>query len=61
MRDGGVIMVNLEKWKRVRYAVDYPWDSDIVPDHPECLCCGSTMNFIGHDGNGDFPSGEGYW
>lgn len=54
-------MVNLEKWKRVRYAVDYPWDSDIVPDHPECLCCGSTMNFIGHDGNGDFPSGEGYW
>ena len=30
-------------------------------DHPDCPKCGSTMNFYGHDDNGDFPYGEGYW
>ena len=30
-------------------------------DHPDCPCCGSTMNFYGHDDNGDFAYGDGYW
>lgn len=55
-------MSNLNKWKReLRNAVDEPWDSDIDPDHPECPNCGSEMEFHGHDDNGDFPAGEGYW
>ena len=31
------------------------------PDNPECPHCGATMIFYGHDDNGDFPDGEGYW
>lgn len=31
------------------------------PDTPECPECGSTMNFHGHDDNGDFAEGDGYW
>lgn len=30
-------------------------------DHPICPECGSTMNFIGHDDNGDFAQGDAYW
>lgn len=30
-------------------------------DHPTCPSCHQEMNFIGHDENGDFPSGDGYW
>lgn len=30
-------------------------------DHPTCPKCGSTMNFIGHDDNGDFAMGDAYW
>lgn len=55
-------MTNLKSWKRkLRNMVDYPWESDGDSDHPECPNCGSTMNFNGHDDNGDFPIGEGYW
>lgn len=55
-------MANLGKWKRkLRHAVDYPWDSDIDSDHPDCPECESEMEFHGHDDSGDFPLGEGYW
>lgn len=30
-------------------------------DHPTCPECGSTMNFIGHDDDGDFDDGDAYW
>ena len=30
-------------------------------DHPTCPECGSTMNFIGHDDDGDFAQGDAYW
>ena len=37
------------------------YHDDFVPDNPPCPDCGSTMSFYGHDDNGDFPIGEGYW
>ena len=55
-------MANLRGWKKaLKNAVDYPWDSDIDSDHPECPRCGSAMDFHGHDDSGDFAFGEGYW
>ena len=55
-------MANLRSWKKaLRNAVDYPWDSDIDSDHPKCPRCGSTMDFHGHDDDGDYAYGEGYW
>lgn len=55
-------MGNLRKWKNdLREAVDYPWDSSIDSDHPDCPHCGCTMDFYGHDETGDFVYGEGYW
>lgn len=55
-------MANLRSWKKaLRNAVDYPWDSDIDSDHPNCPRCGGTMDFHGHDDDGDFAYGEGYW
>ena len=30
-------------------------------DHPTCPECGATMNFIGHDDDGDFAQGDAYW
>ncbi len=30
-------------------------------DHPTCPSCGHKMKFYGHDENGDFEYGEGYW
>lgn len=37
------------------------YQSDFMPDNPPCPDCGNTMSFHGHDENGDFPIGEGYW
>jgi len=55
-------MKNLNKWiKELKNAVDNPWDSDIDSDHPICNICGYRMDFHGHDDNGDFEYGEGYW
>ena len=57
-----LIMGNIRTWKKnLRYAIDYWFDSDIDSDHPKCPYCSSVMNFYGHDDNGDFPEGEGYW
>ena len=47
--------------KDLKEAVDYPWDNEIEPDHPNCPRCNETMDFYGHDDSGDFPFGEGYW
>jgi tRNA(Ile2) C34 agmatinyltransferase TiaS len=41
----------------VKYGEDYPFS----PDNPPCPDCGHEMQFFGHDENGDFPEGEGYW
>ena len=30
-------------------------------DHPRCPRCRHKMNFTGHDEDGAFPEGEGYW
>ena len=55
-------MANLRSWKKaLRNAVDYPRDSDIDSDHPNCPRCGGTMDFHGQDDAGDFAYGEGYW
>ena len=47
--------------KNLKKAVDYSWTSDMDTDHPECYHCGSKMDFYGHDENGDFYFGDGYW
>lgn len=53
-------MANLERWKeKLRDMMDNPWDGD--SDHPDCPECGCTMNFYGHDDEGDFEIGAGYW
>lgn len=55
-------MANLRSWKKsLKEAVDYPWGSDINSDHPQCPHCRNTMDFYGHDDNGDFDFGDGYW
>ena len=49
------------EWKkRLKNAVMYD-DEDFSPDNPPCPDCGAKMIFYGHDENGDFPPGEGYW
>lgn len=55
-------MANLRSWKKkLRNMLESTWDSSIDADHPDCPHCGSTMDFYGHDDDGDFPPGEGYW
>ena len=55
-------MSKLSVWKKaLRNAIDYPWESDIDSDHPDCPRCGCSMNFYGHNDLGDFEYGEGYW
>ena len=55
-------MANLRRWKReLCDMMDNPWEKKGDSDHPECPRCECTMNFYGHDDNGDFPLGEGYW
>jgi len=52
-------MANMRSWKNNLQNMI----NDIVADsdHPDCPKCGARMNFYGHDENGDFPLGEGYW
>lgn len=55
-------MTDMKMWKRnLKYMIENPWDAKGNSDHPDCPDCGCTMNFFGHDKNGDFPMGEGYW
>lgn len=55
-------MANMRSWKNaLRKAINDPWDSDTDSDHPSCPKCSGTMDFYGHDDDGDFPYGEGYW
>ena len=55
-------MANLSMWKKkLKKMMDDPWDNPGDSDHPSCPSCKSTMNFYGHDEDGDFPIGEGYW
>lgn len=55
-------MANLRSWKKkISDALYDPFDSSIDTDHPDCPRCGNMMDFYGHDDNGDFPIGEGYW
>jgi C4-type Zn-finger protein len=50
------------KWKSALVdAMMNPGYTDIDTDHPTCPQCGATMDFHGHDENGDFALGEGYW
>lgn len=56
--------MNLRKWKkelRDNLYVSSISDTGVDTDHPYCPRCNSIMNFYGHDANGDFPIGEGYW
>ena len=48
----------MTKWKY--YLRDLLYDAG-ESDHPYCPKCDATMNFFGHDENGDFPIGEGHW
>lgn len=51
--------MSLSAWKReLRDKVDNGWGD---PDTPDCPKCGARMKFHGHDKNGDFEYGEGYW
>ena len=34
---------------------------DYDTDHPDCPRCSSKMKIHGHDENGDFEIGKGYW
>ena len=55
-------MANLRSWKKeLKNMMNDPWDHSGDSDHPDCPRCGSTMDFYGHDDDGDFPLGEGYW
>ena len=56
-------MAAIGKWKKeLQYATEHlPIYSSVNADHPDCPHCGGTMNFYGHDENGDFEYGEGYW
>lgn len=55
-------MGDLRGWKKaLRNAIDDLWGDEFDSDHPECPHCSSTMDFYGHDDNGDFAYGEGYW
>lgn len=59
-------MASYNRWKKaLKKAMDddivAPWRKTMEPDHPDCPRCGSTMDFYGHDDDGDFPFGEGYW
>lgn len=52
-------MGNMKKWKKDLFDAIYsPFDDS---DHPACPHCNATMDFFGHDDEGDFPLGEGYW
>ena len=54
-------MANIGGWKNNLKNMMYaPWDNPGDSDCPDCPYCGGTMNFYGHDDNGDFPLGEGY-
>lgn len=44
---------------QLNYDMHNGWQVDT--DHPICPDCGGTMAFYGHDENGDFEYGEGYW
>ena len=55
-------MKGLNSWKKhLQGMLRDPWDNSGDSDHPNCPSCGVIMNFYGHDDNGDFPLGEGYW
>ena len=55
-------MANLRSWKNNLKNMMYdPWDHPGDSDHPDCPRCGNEMDFYGHDDDGDFPLGEGYW
>ena len=55
-------MTNLRSWKTaLRRAIDDSWEYDVDFKQPDCLRCGNTMDFHGHDDLGEFPIGEGYW
>lgn len=55
--------MNLNKWKKdLKNDLEESWlDNTINTDQRTCPSCGGEMNFHGHDDNGDFPLGEGYW
>ncbi len=55
---------NDDKYEKFKAQLNYNIhqnDYDNDTDHPLCPDCGSTMNFYGHDNNGDYAYGEGYW
>lgn len=55
-------MAGLGKWiKNLKGMMNDPWDHPGDSDHPDCPDCGARMNFYGHDDDGDFPIGDGYW
>lgn len=57
--------MNIEKWKKKLsndlYKNTSYSSANIDTDHPRCPECGKKMDFYGHDDDGDFPIGEGYW
>lgn len=55
--------MKLNVWKKNlnKMLEDSYTDRTLDTDHPKCPNCGTKMNFYGHDENGDYPLGEGYW
>lgn len=55
--------MNLNKWKKeLQNDLKESWiDYTIITDRRNCPNCNGEMIFHGHDENGDFPLGEGYW
>ena len=53
--------MSITGWKRNLINALNDMTPELDTDHPECPECGSIMDFIGHDDNGDFDYGEGHW
>ena len=53
--------MSFNSWKRNLINALGDVMTEMETDHPECPECCQTMNFYGHDDDGDFPYGEGHW
>lgn len=55
-------MAALNDWKKaLKYAVDYPQDGGVDPEHPNCPICGGRMYFYAYNESGSLRYGKGYW
>lgn len=47
--------------KKLKKLVEFGYQEGLDSDHPDCPECGGVMDFYGHDEDGDFDYGDGYW